>query len=164
MAFFVGGGYKKMFCWKKLQESLHLNNQLNDEIIQYKKDIDNLRKKIENLKETDIYYYQYGINEFNNGNFEKAIEWMNKLKDKFPTSFLIHSAEKLIKDSNESEAYIIQSAWLLLHDQPYRKVETKNAGSVIINNNSISYNGQDYVFTDHINSETYLSFTLFFPE
>jgi hypothetical protein len=103
---------KNTILEKDLQESLQLNNKLNDEIIQYKREIDNLRNE---------------------------------------------------KDLNESEAYIIKSAWLILHDQPYRKVETKNAGDVIvINNNNISYNGQDYVFTDHIKSETYLSFTLFF--
>jgi hypothetical protein len=77
------------------------NKRLSATIIQ-------LEDEIKKLKETDQYYYQSGADEFNNSNFNVAIEWMNNLKIKFPQSNLLSSADKLIKDSNTAIAAIYQ--------------------------------------------------------
>jgi len=62
---------------------------------------ENLKKEIEAYKLTDQYFYQAGADEFLKGNFTKAIDYMNSLKVKFPTSSLIGYADKIIKDSEE---------------------------------------------------------------
>jgi len=54
----------------------------------------------ETLKMTDQYFYQAGVDEFINGGYKEAIDWMNKLKLKFPTSSLLGYADKIIKESN----------------------------------------------------------------
>jgi hypothetical protein len=59
-----------------------------------------LRVEIAILKETDQYYYQSGADEFNKSEYAKTIDWMNKLKLKFPQSPLLSSADKIIADSN----------------------------------------------------------------
>ena len=59
-----------------------------------------LKEEINNLMETDQFYYQSGADEFSLGNFENAIDWMNRLKIKFPASSLISSADTLIRNSN----------------------------------------------------------------
>ena len=52
------------------------------------------------VKETDQFYYQCGADEFSSGNFEKAIDWMNRLNIKFPAPNMISTADRLIGESN----------------------------------------------------------------
>jgi hypothetical protein len=82
--------------------------RLSTQVLSLETENKNLKEEIERLKETDQYYYQTGANEFSNKNFEQAIEWMNKLKAKFPISSLIASAEKLIRESNAEITAIYQ--------------------------------------------------------
>jgi predicted translin family RNA/ssDNA-binding protein len=77
------------------------NQQLKEEILQ-------LEDEITKLKETDQFYYQSGAEEFANGKFEEAIEWMNNLKLKFPQSTLITSSDNLIIESKNAIAKIYQ--------------------------------------------------------
>ena len=56
--------------------------------------------EIEKYKESDEYYYQSGADAFLNKNYYQAIEFMNRVKVKFPTSNMLEFAEKIILDAN----------------------------------------------------------------
>jgi len=64
-----------------------------------------LQEENEAFKQTDQYYYQSGADEFLNGNYEKAVEWMNKLKIKFPSSSLLVYADKITEQSEKDNNY-----------------------------------------------------------
>jgi hypothetical protein len=48
---------------------------------------------------SDVYYYRLGVNEYKNGNYEGAIYWLNILKEMYPKSTYIESADKIIINS-----------------------------------------------------------------
>ncbi|MDR0301709.1 MAG: hypothetical protein LBI04_05265 [Treponema sp.] len=75
---------------EKITEQERIIEDLNSQILLLKAEIDI-------FKETDQYYYQSGTDEFINKNYKSAIDWMNNLIIKFPTSELLIYAEK-IKD------------------------------------------------------------------
>lgn len=87
------------------------NEELNEENIKLKKEIKLLVTEIQSLKETDQYYYQCGADEYANKNYDLAIDWMEKLKLKFPGSLLLllSSADKLIRDSKNEIAAIYRA-------------------------------------------------------
>jgi outer membrane murein-binding lipoprotein Lpp len=98
----------------QLEYSLQILSNKNEELvaenIKLKKDIELLATEIQSLKETDQYYYQCGADEYTNKNYDLAIDWMEKLKLKFPDSSLLSVADKLIRDSkNEIVAiYLVE--------------------------------------------------------
>jgi hypothetical protein len=85
------------------------NEELNEENIKLKKEIKLLVTEIQSLKETDQYYYQCGADEYANKNYDLAIDWMEKLKLKFPGTLLLSSADKLIRDSKNEIAAIYRA-------------------------------------------------------
>ena len=52
--------------------------------------------------EEEQYFYNSGFDEYSKNNFAKAIEWMNKLKEKYPSSSLIKEADNIIRNSKLS--------------------------------------------------------------
>jgi tetratricopeptide (TPR) repeat protein len=83
-------------------------NNVISENQKLKETISQLEDEIKTLKETDQYYYQSGADEFSKGNYIAAIEWMDKLKLKFPNSSLTDSASKLVKDANNEIALVYE--------------------------------------------------------
>jgi hypothetical protein len=116
-----------LFIGCGIPEEDHL--KVVDENRQLKETVARLEEEIKQLKETDQYYYQSGADEFNSGNFQKAIDWMNNLKLKFPQSNLIVSADKLVKDSNAAIAAMYQKEKQSLNSliQEVSKLELEDA-------------------------------------
>jgi outer membrane murein-binding lipoprotein Lpp len=85
------------------------NEELNEENIKLKNNIELLATEIQALKETDQYYYQCGADEYANKNYDLAIDWMEKLKLKFPGTSLLSVADKLIRDSKNEIAAIYRT-------------------------------------------------------
>jgi hypothetical protein len=77
-------------------------NDLNTQISELKTENENLKVEIEILKETDDFYYQSGADEFINHKYENAIDWLTRLKIKFPTSELLPHADKILNESYDN--------------------------------------------------------------
>jgi hypothetical protein len=119
------------------QENLRLNN----DNLELKNEIKILAEENQKLKETDQYYYQSGVDEYNMKHYLKTIEWMNNLKLKFPQSNLISSADRLIRDSNFQIQEIYQKEKQMLNQiiSNARKAEIEDSIAML----------NDYVSEDH---------------
>jgi hypothetical protein len=104
-----------------------------DENKQLQEQISQMENEIKALKETDRYYYQSGADAFSSGNYESAIDWMNKLKLKFPQSTLQNSADKIISDSNAAikAAYAIEKEKLNKLLSSAKKAELSEAITIL---------------------------------
>jgi hypothetical protein len=94
---FLGCGVNR----EEYDNVVYENTQLKETILK-------LDDEIRRLKETDQYYYKSGTDEYMQGNFKNAIDWMEQLKLKFPNSSLLDSGDKLIKDANNEIARVYQ--------------------------------------------------------
>jgi hypothetical protein len=135
-------------------------NNVVSENRKLKETISQLEDEIKVLKETDQYYYQSGTDEFSKGNYLAAIEWIDKLKLKFPNSSLTDSADKLVKDANNEIALVyekeknalnklIQNSAKIDIEEAISNLETYVQGDhpadlIEIANNSLSANKEAY--------------------
>jgi phage host-nuclease inhibitor protein Gam len=101
-SFFLFSCNKEKLAEQERTIELQKNNieQLNIQITFLKTEIENLKSEIVTLKETDQFYYQSGADEFTKGNFKQTIDWMNRLKLRFPNSTILVNADRMIRDSN----------------------------------------------------------------
>jgi hypothetical protein len=116
------------------------NEELNEENIKLKNEMELLVIEIQSLKETDQYYYQCGADEYANKNYDLTIDWMEKLKLKFPSTLLLSAADKLINDSKNEIATI------------YR-VEQNNLNQVLRNSRNAELEGGITILKEYIKEE-----------
>ena len=98
ISFLAGCGVPK----NDYDEVVRSNSALNERVKE-------LEAEIAALKETDQYYYQSAVDEYSKKNYAGAIDWLNRLKKKFPLSTLLPAATKIINESNAAIAEVYQS-------------------------------------------------------
>ena len=96
----ISGIFSLFGCNREKIDSLETSLAfLENENASLKNENISLKNEIAKLQETDQFYYQTGADAFTAGNYETTIEWMDKLKVKFPQSSL-HDSAKAVRNNS----------------------------------------------------------------